>query len=57
MWCRTLLQVVALSSVALLYCRILGIKKAARLGGLGVRRVTHAYRIMMIAMLDVLAPK
>jgi hypothetical protein len=41
-----------LSSAALLYCRNLGIKKAARLGGLGVRRVTHAYRIMMIAMLD-----
>jgi hypothetical protein len=57
MWCRTLLQVVALSSAALLYCRILGIKKAARLGGLGVRRLTHAYRIMMIAMLVALAPK
>jgi hypothetical protein len=57
MWCRTLLQVVALSSAALLYCRILGIKKAARLGGLGVRRLTHAYRIMMIAMLEALAPK
>jgi len=52
-----LLQVVALSSVALLCCRILGIKKAARLGGLGVRRLTHAYRIMMIAMLVALAPK
>jgi hypothetical protein len=24
---------------------------------LGVRRVTHAYRIMMIAMLDWVAPK
>jgi hypothetical protein len=46
-----------MSSVALLCCRILGIKKAARVGGLGVRRVTHAYRIMMIAMLVVLAPK
>jgi len=35
----------------------LGIKKAAHLGGLGVRRLTHAYRIMMIAMLVALAPK
>jgi hypothetical protein len=30
--------------------RFRGNKKAARLGGFGVRRMTHAYEIMMIAI-------
>jgi len=34
---------------------VLSIKKAALVGGSGVRQTTHAYKIMMIAMLVLMA--